>query len=376
MPRAMIIGAGPAGSIAAIVLARANWDVHLLEQHRFPRDKVCGECLSPLALEVLNELHLASTVCALGAATMSRAVLIDPAGREAIMQLDSPMCGVSRAALDTALLHAAQQHGVTIHQPSRVERIDHHDQRITVRDLVTNRIDDRSYDHLLIADGKASTLFGPSPTTRDLGIKAHFTSVDDRPDAISLFALPGHYCGLAPIENGLWNIAMSVPAARVRDFQGNLDLLWQSILDANPGLSRRMKPATRITDWLASPLPRFPVRCNWPHHVIPIGNAAAALEPIGGEGMGLAIKSAQLAANFLQSDNQDASELEREYHKLWNTRRAVCRAGAIIMSNPFLACFAIRLLQVNARPGCAFIRWTGKPKRKTQPLRAISSFSR
>ena len=53
-----IIGAGPAGSTAAILLARAGWDVTLVEQSRFPRDKVCGECLSALGFDVLERLGL------------------------------------------------------------------------------------------------------------------------------------------------------------------------------------------------------------------------------------------------------------------------------------------------------------------------------
>ena len=58
MPDVVIIGAGPAGSIAAIILARAGIDVVLIEQHRFPRDKVCGECLSALGIDVLRRLRL------------------------------------------------------------------------------------------------------------------------------------------------------------------------------------------------------------------------------------------------------------------------------------------------------------------------------
>ena len=46
----VVIGAGPAGSVAAALLARAGLDVILIEQHRFPRDKVCGECLSALGI--------------------------------------------------------------------------------------------------------------------------------------------------------------------------------------------------------------------------------------------------------------------------------------------------------------------------------------
>src|SRR5262245_33483446 len=52
----LIIGAGPAGTVAGIILARGGWRVTLVEQHRFPRDKVCGECLSALGIDVLARL--------------------------------------------------------------------------------------------------------------------------------------------------------------------------------------------------------------------------------------------------------------------------------------------------------------------------------
>src|SRR5690349_16150089 len=62
MSEAIIIGAVPAGSFAAILLARGGWRVTLLEKHPFPRDKVCGECLSALGLSVLQRADLLTTL--------------------------------------------------------------------------------------------------------------------------------------------------------------------------------------------------------------------------------------------------------------------------------------------------------------------------
>src|SRR4051795_10151557 len=102
-----IIGAGPAGCIAAIALARLGWDVTLVEQHRFPRDKVCGECLSALGIEVLRRLGLADDVRAAGAVRLDRALLHAPNGTCAWAPLPRPMWGISRTALDALLLQAA-----------------------------------------------------------------------------------------------------------------------------------------------------------------------------------------------------------------------------------------------------------------------------
>jgi flavin-dependent dehydrogenase len=84
------------------------------------------------------------------------------------------------------------------------------------------------------------------------------------------------------------------------------------------------------------------VRKHWPLGVIPVGNAAAALEPIGGEGMGLAMRSAELAATSLLSGRaaepaSDAATLRRDYVRLWRRRRFGCRAAAVAASREAVA---------------------------------------
>jgi flavin-dependent dehydrogenase len=370
MPVVCIIGAGPAGSVAGICLARAGLEVHLFEQHRFPREKVCGECLSPLALAVLEEIGLSAQLQDLHPASLHRAVLVEPRGRQASIRLPAVMWGLSRNALDTTLLEAARGAGAVVHQPARVEGVDSIRQCLTVRDLENNQSGQHHFDQLIIADGKAALALPRPAPTGDLGVKAHFTNVDDAADAITLLGLNGHYCGLAPIEGDRWNVAMNVPARRVREVQGDLERLWEMLLDENAGLSRRLRHAHRVSAWLASPLPRFPVQQAWPPHVIPIGNAAAALEPIGGEGMGLAMRSAQLAAQSLLT--QGTRNLTSNYRRLWNRRRLICRTGAVIISNATLARLAISVLDCNSAIGEAFVRWTGKPP----ALRPASALSR
>src|SRR5450631_4511154 len=53
---ALVVGAGPAGAAAAILLADAGWRVVLVEQHDYPRQKVCGECISAGNLDLIDEL--------------------------------------------------------------------------------------------------------------------------------------------------------------------------------------------------------------------------------------------------------------------------------------------------------------------------------
>src|SRR5437763_11034461 len=95
-PHGIVIGGGPAGSIAAILLARAGWDVQLIEQHRFPRDKVCGECLSALGAEVIDRLGLIDSFQQLSPVRLTRAMIHSPQGNTLDVALPQPMWGISR----------------------------------------------------------------------------------------------------------------------------------------------------------------------------------------------------------------------------------------------------------------------------------------
>jgi flavin-dependent dehydrogenase len=330
---AAIIGAGPAGTVAAVLLCRVGWDVTLIEQHRFPRDKVCGESLSALGIEVLERAGLADRIGGLGPVRIGRTALHACDGQSVSFALPRAMWGVSRRAMDFELLNAAREAGARIIQPARCESLD---RGLRVRELTENRVETLHPPWILLADGKGALLPERPRATADFGVKAHFESVEGPGDAVELFGVRGHYVGLAPIEGGLFNVAMSLPARRLEKAGGDFDGLWREIVLENCNLGRRFLNARRVGEWLASPLPRFGVGRDWPLKVIPLGNAAAALEPIGGEGMGLAMRSAELAAEALNSGG-DTRRLRGRFNELWRRRRAACRGLAQLLSRPALA---------------------------------------
>src|SRR5438067_13652476 len=104
------------------MLARAGWDVALIEQHRFPRDKVCGECLSAMGMRVAARLGLDKSIKIFGAIELTRTILVAPDARFIELALPQPMWGVSRAGMDNLLLQGARNAGATILQPARCER--------------------------------------------------------------------------------------------------------------------------------------------------------------------------------------------------------------------------------------------------------------
>src|SRR3954469_4273945 len=118
MPDVVIVGAGPAGAVAATVLARAGARGVVLERARFPRDKLCGDTLNPGALGVLSRLGLAHV--AAGALPLNGMLVTGDGGARVAGQYESvdgrPLQGrsLSRRDLDAALAHAASRSGAQI----------------------------------------------------------------------------------------------------------------------------------------------------------------------------------------------------------------------------------------------------------------------
>jgi flavin-dependent dehydrogenase len=348
MAKVTVIGAGPAGCVTAIVLARAGVQVSVVEQHRFPREKVCGECLSTLAIQTLEGLGVASTLKDLGPAVLREARIHTVNGATYPVKLPGVMWGVSRAVLDAFLLAHAAEAGAEVLQPARCEGVEGPGV-VRVRDLVSNEVRKVEGDWVVVAEGKGGRSQSPAPATGDLGIKAHFEDVDGPRDVIELFGVRGAYGGLAAIERGIWNAAFSVPGKWLREFGGDVEGLFARVCGENPVLGRRMSGARRVGQWLAAPLPRFGIRRKWAE-VVPVGNAAAAIEPIGGEGMGLAMKSGEMAARFLLSHagRGGLDELFAEYERLWRVRRVACRAAAVVVSRPWASRLVLPGLRVAA----------------------------
>lgn len=445
MPSVVVIGAGPAGSTAALLLARGGWTVTLVEQSRFPREKVCGECLSAVGVNVLARSGVLRKLLEAGAVPLRRAVLYSMDGAMLRVPLARGMLGVSRGLLDSVLLRFASDAGATILQPARCEQVWPCSRpRVRLRDLLTNRVSVLESDVVLLADGKSALIGSKPPATSDLGLKAHFVLDDrfheplpvkardvsrdllrdaspvetgdappvetsdaspfkasdappvetgdasnvmlhdpardllrdasrdmphDEPsdklhDAIELFGFDGHYGGLSPIEGKRWNFAISIPAARMRACRGDGDAVLSKLLTGCPALRDRLRGARRVGEWLASPLPRFAVLRDWPTGVIPIGNAAAAIEPIGGEGMGLALRSAELAARWLlgvsSTGRSNVGPMRAEFVRLWRRRALVCRVAAGLLSRRWLAGRALRLAGRSPPVVGLFMDWMGK----------------
>jgi flavin-dependent dehydrogenase len=370
-PYAVVAGAGPAGAVAAILLARAAWRVALIEQRNPPLHKVCGECLSALGQDVLRRIGLLPSIMEPRPILLERTLLHSrEPGSCSVVRLPRPMLGISRCTLDERLLNAARSAGARLLQPARCERVWSDDGAASARirwldSNAVETIDDA--DVVLIADGKAAVgAASRASLTGDLGIQAHFRGINGPRDAIELFSFDGHYGGLAPVEGGFWNLALSVPARRVAAHCGRLDDLLDVLCWENPNLASRLAGAARDSAWHASALPRFGVARGWPARTIPIGNAAAAIEPIGGEGMGLAVRSAEIAAAELIASHRagrpiNVKAIRSAYRGIWRVRAIASRAAALALSRDYSSRMIIEGASIPAFASAA-LRAIGKAR--------------
>ncbi len=112
----LVVGAGPAGSAAAITLAGAGFDVVLIDQQAFPRDKVCGDGLIPDAHHALRRLGLLDAVLARARSVRHVAVIGPRGGR---INVPGTLAVLPRREMDGMLCQAAVEAGAQMHAPAR-----------------------------------------------------------------------------------------------------------------------------------------------------------------------------------------------------------------------------------------------------------------
>jgi geranylgeranyl reductase family protein len=114
----LVVGAGPAGSACAQMLARAGLHTVLVDQHDFPRDKVCGDGLIPDAHAALRRLGVYEEVMALAQPAQHVACIGPRGGR---VDVPGSVAVLPRKVLDHILVRAAQRAGAALHTPVRYE---------------------------------------------------------------------------------------------------------------------------------------------------------------------------------------------------------------------------------------------------------------
>ncbi len=348
----VVIGGGPAGATASLQLARAGYSVCLVERRRFPRETLCGEFLSHEVIGIIRNLGIESELLLLGPARITRFTLCPDRGPMFSEPLGFTGYGMKRGAFDQLLLSTAEKNGVKVLQPVEAEEVFRSADGFEIQcrmNSATLRLHSR---WCIGAFGKTSPLdkrlrrrFAGVRTQMN-GIKFHMPAdalvgIDE--DEIRIFTGPGMYCGVNHVDNGFATICFLErrsgdnlpPRARLRE-----------LMAANRHFAYVMGRSA-IAEVGDAPIYGagnifFGTRNLVEHGMFMVGDAGRVISPLAGDGISMAMQSAQLLGRlFLEarSSAPDERTLEKEYCRQWgqmfNSRiRAAAILQHIILSTP------------------------------------------
>jgi menaquinone-9 beta-reductase len=312
---AVVVGAGPGGSTAALVLARAGARVALVDKAAFPRDKACGDLVGPRGVRVLEELGVAVPDAGHGADLL----VVGPSGHRSRLPAfqGRSYAGhgivVPRLAFDDALRRAAIAAGAHPVR-ARISAVEQ-DPGGPVRALIAGDGRRLAGDVIIGADGALSPVAGlagmldPAAALWGFAIRAYVPAEVPLPllvllDAARWRIFPG-YGWLFPGADGAANVGIGVglghrrQQAPLREELGRFCALLRAAGDLTPGA----QPGSVIGGWLRMGGTGVPPALG---NVLLVGDAAGLVNPLQGEGIGPAMVSARLAAQAVLADPAQA----------------------------------------------------------------------
>ena len=348
----VVVGAGPAGALAALGLARQGVPVLLVERRRFPRWKVCGACLSGQALAALTEAGQAPLLDRLGARPLrsvqlglqgSRTELALPAGRV-----------LSRLALDQGLVQAAVAAGATLVPEvmaelgpaapgARAVQLRRGRECATVQAelvLVAAGLAHRCLQAVPEADSRiqAGSRIGAGCLLPAANHGAQDAAIAAYGDGRLHMAIGRHgYVGLVRLEDGALNIAAAFDGAALAAAGG--PAAAASLVLHEAGFEPL--PALALAAWQRTPALTRRSRPLAGDRYVLVGDAAGYVEPFTGEGMGWALQAAlsstplALAALANGWDDQLARDWSRSQAALIARRQRLCQTLALVLRRPW-----------------------------------------
>ena len=312
---ALVVGGGPAGSVAAAMLARAGVRVRLIDRARFPRPKLCGDTLNPGALALLQrfgdgERHDLVGALRRRALSLSGMTVTGPGGATVTADYGDGLeaLSVSRSVLDLLLIERAAAAGVEIVEgvlaiapvgdPTRVTgvRVRRREQTAVPREEVWPA------GLVVIADGRGSRLasalglsrFARRPKRWAFG--AYFAEVRGTRTRGEMHLRAGSYTGIAPLPGGLTNVCVVCQTGGQSRTGVDQGTMLERTVGSDPLLGDRFASARRVSGvTVLGPLAIDSSTSGVPGALL-AGDAAGFIDPMTGDGLRFAIEGAMLAA--------------------------------------------------------------------------------
>jgi menaquinone-9 beta-reductase len=385
---AIVIGAGPAGTAAAYLLAKRGLSTLLVERHSWPRQKVCGGCLNAGAASALDAIGLHAVLQKSSATPLER-FSIHADCRNASVSVDGG-CAVDRTAFDAALACAAVSAGAhflpatrAVVEPLCSESVRPQSARLRIDPPAANR------SVLLVSDNRSGTATArvvvaadglghpslkrlaefqskPEPTAR-LGLSLVIPRLASRYEAgvVYMAVAPQGYVGLVRTQCGNGNLAAAIDAHAIRTAKTPEATVAKILLSAGlevPDLANGQR-------WLGTlPLSRRPNRLLAQRMVL-VGDAAGYIEPFTGEGIGWALQSAVSSVvptveNLEAWDMRCIAGWEQAERRRMARGQIICRMLSGLLHRPRAVQLALAVLAVAPALATPLVRKVCRPKSK------------
>lgn len=306
----LIVGAGPAGCAAAITLAQAGARPLLIDRDAAPRDPLCGGFLSWRTLAQLRDLGVQpDALCGHEVQTLR----IFARGKQAELPLPRPALGLSRHALDTALRAVALAAGTSF-------------ERHTISEISAGEVIGRTQkwpaQNLFLATGKHDVRGLTRPRHSGdpaLGLRLRLPASAERTallgGAIELHLFRGGYAGIVLQEGGSANLCLALRKSTLAKMGNSRAALLHELAAESPAFAARIGEDWRYLhiDSIGSVPYGWIARKTVPG-LFRLGDQAAVIPSLAGEGIGIALASGQMAArHWLAGGGSAAPVFQREF---------------------------------------------------------------
>lgn len=368
-PKIIIVGAGPAGTSLAIRLALKGFSPVLIERERFPRQKLCGEFISPECLRHFDDLGVSDSMLSAGGDHIFETRFYEPGGKS--ISVPSKLFGggsalsLSRARMDLNLLDRAKAVGVTVLEETKAAGLSRKNE--SVWELKVRHGDGTSsgIEAGIIVDatgrvGIISKLLGEksfngkSKPGRNsyVGFKSHLRNVNLEKGGCEIYSFRGGYGGLSCIEDGLANHCFLVRSEVVREFGSDTGRILNELIFENKRASETLKYSVPAAKYLAVAVDSFGVKNLSPASgILAVGDSAAFIDPFTGSGMLMAFESAEILADCLSRGHSSFEATAADYHRLhaktFSRRLRISSLLRRVAFSPYFAKSAISILGVS-----------------------------